>query len=101
MSEPIINALVLIAVIALLLGSLLVSPQFRAYVAQNRADKKRAKAHEGRLRCDDKDCDFLATYLTPNGYFCDWHWEPMSKREIPGGGFVTWHHVLNHAVHRS
>ena len=69
---------------------------------QKQTDNKRERAHKGQVKCEEENerCDRTATHLTHNGYYCPEHWEPNSKQET-AGGFVTWHHVLYHAVRRS
>lgn len=92
--------LVLVGVALLLLGLYATWPPLQWY-QQMMTDRKRKRAHAGKVKCEDPDCDDIAIMLTPNGYFCDWHWEPMSKRVIEGGGYVTWNHNLYHAIRRS
>lgn len=101
MHDYLINLLVLILVVALPTLGVLKSPRFKKWYEQKKADRKRRLANVGLLKCEDKDCDDIATTVTPNGYFCDFHWEPMSKRKFLGGGYITWHYTLSHAVRRS
>lgn len=92
---------VLVLVLVILLVSVLVSPRFKKWVGKKKTGRKHERAHAGKIKCEDPDCDDIAVAFTPNGYFCDWHFEPMSKKELPGGGYVVWHHDLYHAIRRS
>lgn len=66
---------------------------------QKQTDRKRQRAHDGKVACEEtkESCNRTATVVTHNGYFCPEHWEPNSKY-IVNGGYVTWHHVLNHSI---
>lgn len=68
---------------------------------QKQTNRKRQRAHAGKVGCDEEKeaCDRTATYLTHNGYFCNEHWEQNSKYMV-NGGYVTWHHKLDHAIRR-
>lgn len=66
-----------------------------------RIKRRRHRAARGLVLCTYQDCKDAATYVTPNGYYCDWHWEPMSKRRFAHGGYVTWAHKLDHAIRRN
>lgn len=101
MSEYYINGLVLIAVIAIIALSIVVSPRFRAGWAQRQSEKKLKAAHAGKVRCEEEGCDSTATRWTPNGFFCEWDYEPHTKRYTSEDKFVTWDHALNHSVRRS
>lgn len=78
------------------------SKPLKATWVQKRTDDKRERAHAGKVKCEETEekCDKIATFLTHNGYFCHDHWEQNSKYEV-NGGFVTWHHILYHAIRRS
>ena len=99
MPDYIVVLLVLAGVLVLLLG-LFFTPPVQKWYQQELTDRKRKRAHAGKVQCEDPDCEDIAIMLTPNGYFCDWHWEPMTKRMVPGGGYVTWNHVLYHHIRR-
>lgn len=96
MPEVLINCLVLLLVVAITLFSIRSSPRYKRWADQKATDRRRKAAHAGKVKCEDPDCDDIATRFTPNGYFCEWHWEPMSKK-----GKVTWNHVLYHSIRRS
>ena len=95
---------------------------FKAIFAQLRADAKRRKAHAGKLKCEggewvriygdernqvlsDKKyikCPFIATRVTPNGYYCEEHWlENSRKTGGLGAAVISWGHKLNHTVKAS
>lgn len=92
---------VLVLVIAILISSVLVSPKFKKWRKQKLAVRRHKLAEAGKIECEDKHCSDIATRLTPNGFFCEWHWEPMSKRKFLDGGYVIWSYKLSHAVRRS
>ena len=89
-------------VLAIMLGYILVSPKFSSFLGQKRTDRKRRRAHDGKLTCEETSypCSKIAVRLTPNGYFCEDHWEARSKRMLEGGGHVRWSHILYHSVRR-
>lgn len=96
-----IDLLVLILIIALPLAGVLMSPRFKKWYTQKKADRKIKLAHSGKLKCEYSECNEIAIRVTPNGYFCEWHWEPMSIRKFLGGGHIIWSYKLSHAVRRS
>lgn len=78
-----------------------ISPLFQRWLDQKLTDRKRKRAHAGKVTCEDhEECNSIATWITPNGYFCDWHHEPQMIRYRPDGAREEWAHVLNHAVRR-
>lgn len=96
----------LIGVLTLLLVLVLIvtySKSILEWWDQNQTDRKRQRAHDGKVSCeeDTEKCDKIATVLTHNGYFCNDHWEQNSKYWVESGGWVTWHHVLYHAIRRA
>lgn len=101
MHNPLIYFLVLLIVLGLLASSVVLTPMGRKWLDQKKADRDRQRAHDGKLQCEDVDCDDVAVMLTPNGYFCEWHWGPMSKRQLPGGGSVVYNHRLYHSIRRA
>lgn len=90
----------LILAIALLFGGMIKSPKFQKWFKQKKTDRERKRAHAGKLKCQDKDCEAVAVMVTPSGYFCGWHWEPMSKKRLNGGGYVVWNQPLKHSIRR-
>ena len=101
MSETFINALVLVAVVAIVISYILISPRGQNTWKQKLTDRKRQRAHEGKITCEsteDGQCTSIAVRETPNGYACEWHWEPMSVKVLPNGGKTIWNHTLNHAI---
>lgn len=55
---------------------------------RNRADKGKVKCYERLYNGVDSDrCKSKAGWVTPNGYFCDEHWEKNSRR---AGSKVRW-----------
>ena len=102
MPEPSITILVLIAVVAIVIAYILMSPRFQKWWDQKMTDRKRKRAHEGKVKCESVEeglpCPDLAVRLTPNGYFCEWHWEPMSVRVRDNGAREEWSHVLYYSV---
>lgn len=92
--------LVLLLVLGVPLLYFAASPKGRSWFKQWNADRERRRAHAGKLTCEDFDCSSIATMITPNGYFCEWHWEPNSQQRLPGGGYVTWNHRLRHTTRR-
>ena len=95
----------LVGVISLLLVLVLVliySKRILEWWDQKQTDNKRQRAHEGKVLCEEEKekCGKTATVLTHNGYFCFDHWEQNSKYLV-NGGYVTWHHLLYHAIRRS
>lgn len=99
MSESHITTLVLLAVVLIITASVLRAPKFLTWWDQKMTDHKRRRAHEGKVECEDPEgCDEVATHETPNGYFCDWHFEPQSVKRLENGGKAIWYHVLYHRV---
>ena len=101
MPNSIINLLVLIAVVTITIVAYVISPRYKKHRAQKKADRIRKLAHAGKVTCEAPDCSDKATRYTPNGYFCEWDYEPMTKRMLPNGKFVTWNHQLYWAIRRS
>ncbi len=93
-----VNILVLILVVGILAASIAVSPRFRKWYDQKKTDRQRKQAHAGKLLCESPGCGETATRTTPNGYFCEWDYEPMTQRDLGGGEFVTWSHRLHHTL---
>ena len=91
-----INILVLILVVAIVAASIVASPRFRKWYDQKKTDRRRKQAHAGKVGCESPGCDKVATRYTPNGYFCEWDYEPMTKQDLGEGKFVTWSHTLQH-----
>lgn len=96
-----ITLLVLAAVVILAIGIYLVLPSTKRRRDQKRTDRRRKLAHAGKVHCETPGCEDMATRYTPNGYFCEWDYEPMTKKMMPNGKFVTWNHQLYWAVRRS
>lgn len=101
MSDFFVDTMIITLVVALITLLLLYVPTLRAKFKQWKTNQKRIRAHAGKVKCEDENCSEVSVCLTPNGYFCSFHWEPMSKRMMPGGGYITWHHVLYHAIRKS
>lgn len=92
----------LVGVITLLLVLLLIviyAKPLLAWWDQRQTDRKRLRAHEGKVKCEESKeaCGKTATYLTHNGYFCNDHAEQNSKYMVKGG-YVTWMHQLHHSI---
>lgn len=101
MSNHFITILVLIAVISIAVASVVFNPKARVWWDQKMTDRKRRRAHDGKVKCEDEeDCDSTATYLTPNGYFCDFHYEPKTVKVLSNGGKEIWAHILYHTQRR-
>lgn len=66
-------------------------------IKQRLTDRKRRRAHAGKIVCEDSTCNRIAVRETPHGYYCSEHWEEKSVRRTRGG-WVTWSHILNHAL---
>lgn len=101
MQNSIINLLVLVVAVALVVAAYLVSPHAKRQREQKKADRIRKLAHAGKVVCEAPDCEDMATRFTPNGYFCEWDYEPNIKQMLPNGKFVTWNHRLYWSIRRS
>lgn len=102
MPNTIITTLVLLAMVIIMAASVIFSPKFLTWWDQKLTDRKRVRAHAGKVTCEDPEgCSDVASWRTPNGYFCNWHYEPQSVRRLPNGGKEIWCHVLYHAVRRA
>lgn len=53
------------------------------------------KAHAGKLKCELKDCDTIATHRTPNGFFCTPHSLDNSLKYISVGS-MQWRDRLKY-----
>lgn len=69
----------------------------RVYAQQAMADFRRHRANAGKLKCQARDCDNIASHRTPNGYFCEVDRWDHSKKFIDVGT-VSWMHPLNHYI---
>lgn len=96
-----VNILVLILVVGILTASIVVSPRFRKWYDQQTTDRRRKRAHAGKVMCESPDCGKTATRSTPNGYFCEWDYEPMTKQVVGDRSYVTWSHPLQYTMRRS
>lgn len=63
-----------------------------AFAKDYRAARRRRRAEEGKVRCEQEGCNAIAERRTPKGYFCDDHW-----RANRGGGAVSFAFLLKHA----
>jgi hypothetical protein len=96
MTGTFINTLVLFAVTFILLAALLSAPRIHTAIDQWQAARKRERAHAGKVTCESPGCNKVATMVTPNGYFCNWDWEPNAAVRRSLGGPVQWGHPLRH-----
>lgn len=110
----IILAVIVICLAAFSLGVV------EGFAKQFYADWRRKRAHAGKVTCQGEDvekiygdernrirddkvthkCKKIATRVTPNGYFCDDHWEENSRRYGYYAG-ISYGHKLNHVVKRT
>lgn len=87
-------AFIVVCVIAALIFGGLIT---KIYTDQWRTNRKRRRAEAGKLKCEAEGCENIATYTTPNGYFCDDDEGANSKKHSSLGSW-QWAHKLPHTL---
>jgi len=98
----------LVAILVLLLVIGMTWLLLRHRIGQSASAHRRRRADKGKVQCqtvvdyDDRwrreiHCKNKAGWVTPQGYFCDDHWEPRSLLRLKNGSIsrVRWAHQLN------
>lgn len=89
------DAAVIVAGVLLVVAGLL-GLHSRKAISDRLLARKHKRANAGKVRCEDAECNLIAEYYTPNGFYCSWHHAPYS---VVGhtNGRVRWSRKLHHA----
>ena len=68
---------------------------FKKIIGQLLTNRKRNRAHAGKLTCEVSGCSKIAGRVTPNGYYCEDHWGANARSDR-----ASWGYRLNHAYKR-
>ena len=93
----------IVAILVLLLVIGMTWVLLRNRLEQTASSHQRRRADKGKVKCyqieffvgsiDDQRCKNKAGWVTPQGYFCDEHWEINSKRDTATGS-IRWANEL-------